>query len=78
MVVVLRVPIEVVIVFVIVLVIVSCDSTVGQVSTNDRCYLPIVTTSQEAHTSSLCADAHGNTLVYYMYIYICTHLAYIL
>ena len=46
----------------------SCDSTVGSVPlTYDP--LTIVATSLQFHLASLCADAHGNTLVY-IYIYI--------
>ena len=43
----------------------SCDSTVRPNP------LTIVATSLQFHLASLCADAHGNTLVYiYIYIYI--------
>ena len=59
------VAIEVVIVIVIVIVIAICDSTVG----SDP--LTIVATSLQFHLSSLCADAHRQTLVY-IYIYIHT------
>ena len=45
----------------------SCDSTVG----SDP--LPIFATLLQFHFRSLCADAHGNTLVY-IYIYTCIHM----
>ena len=62
----MRVEIEIVIEFVIALCDRICDS--GCDSTVGSDLLRIVATSLQIHLSSLCADAHRQTLVY-IYIY---------
>ena len=66
----MRVAIEVVIEFVIVFCDRICDSVCDSTVGSDP--LRIVATSLQIHLSSLCADAHRQTLVYiYIYIYVC-------
>ena len=65
----MRVAIEVVIEFVIVFCDRICDSVCDSTVGSDP--LRIVATSLQIHLSSLCADAHRQTLVYtYIHIFI--------